>query len=112
MKKIIVVLLTLLMITAVLTACGKAQDQPTESNDASADTSAKTTETIAVSATQTTSNSSTKLSQPEEVTTTANVTSNGAIDASKIFSDRDRQIRQSGFRQLPAQLGRAQLSSR
>ena len=42
MKKIIVVLLTLLMITAVLTACGKAQDQPTESNDASADTSAKT----------------------------------------------------------------------
>ena len=89
MKKIIVVLLTLLMITAVLTACGKAQDQPTESNDASADTSAKTTETIAVSATQTTSNSSTKLSQPEEVTTTANVTSNGAIDASKIFSDRD-----------------------
>lgn len=89
MKKIIVVLLTLLMITAVLTACGKAQDQPTESNDASADTSAKTTETIAVSATQTTSNSSTKLSQPEEVTTTANVTSNGAINASEIFSERD-----------------------
>ncbi len=89
MKKMIVVLLTLLMITAVLTACGKAQDQSTASNDASADTSAKTTATTAVTATQTAANSSTKLSQSDEVVTTANVTSNGAINASEIFSERD-----------------------
>ena len=89
MKKMIVVLLTLLMITAALTACGKAQDQSTASNDASADTSAKTTATTAVTATQTAANGSTKLSQSGEVVTTANVTSNGAINASEIFSERD-----------------------
>ncbi len=90
MKKMMIVLLALFMITAVLTACGKAQDQSTASNDASADTSAKTTAaTTAVSASQTASNSSKKLSQPDEVITTANVTSNGAINASEIFSERD-----------------------
>lgn len=90
MKKMIVVLLALLMITAVLTACGKAQDQSTASNDASADTSAKSTAaTNAVTATQTAANSSTKLTQSDEVITTANVTSNGAINASEIFSERD-----------------------
>lgn len=90
MKKMMIVLLALFMITAVLTACGKAQDQSTASNDASADTSAKTTAaTTSVSASQTASNSSTKLNQPDEVITTANVTSNGAINASEIFSERD-----------------------
>ena len=88
MKKMIVVLLTLLMITAALTACGKAQDQSAGSN-ASADTSAKTTATTAVTATQTAANGSTKLTQSDEVITTANVTSNGAINASEIFSERD-----------------------
>ena len=75
MKKMIVVLLTLLMITAALTACGKAQDQSAGSN-ASADTSAKTAETTAAaSATQTAASSTgAKLSQPNEVVTTANVT--------------------------------------
>ncbi len=91
MKKMIVVLLTLIMITAVLTACGKAQDQSTASNDASADTSVKTAETTAAaSATQTAASSTgAKLSQSNEVVTTANVTSNGAINASEIFSERD-----------------------
>ncbi|MEE3491680.1 carbohydrate-binding domain-containing protein [Ruminococcus sp.] len=90
MKKMIVVLLTLLMITAALTACGKAQDQSAGSN-ASADTSAKTAETTAAaSATQTAASSTgAKLSQPNEVVTTANVTSNGAINATELFSDRD-----------------------
>ena len=90
MKKMIVVLLTLLMITAALTACGKAQDQSAGSN-ASADTSAKTAETTpAASATQTAASSTgAKLSQSNEVVTTANVTSNGAINATELFSDRD-----------------------
>ncbi len=90
MKKMIVVLLILLMITAALTACGKAQDQSAGSN-ALADTSAKTAETTAAaSATQTAASSTgTKLSQPNEVVTTANVTSNGAINATELFSDRD-----------------------
>lgn len=96
MKKMIVVLLALLMITAALTACGGTKEETSTPNDASVDTSVKTTasssaaETTAVSATQTAaSNTGTKLAQPDEVTTTANVTSNGAIDATNIFSDRD-----------------------
>ena len=89
MKKIIALLLGILLIAA-LAAC-----QTTEKETASPDTSAEATQaatqaqTEAVKETAAAQDNTAKLVQPAEVVTTANVTSNGAIDASSIFSDRD-----------------------
>ena len=88
MKRLFVILLAVLLIAA-LAAC-----QTTEESTASPDTTVQATQaaqaqTEAVKETAAAQDNTAKLAQPAEVVTTANVTSNGAIDASSIFSDRD-----------------------
>ena len=96
MKKIISLLSVILVITASLAAC------QTEETTASPDTTAQiasaaateapastTAATQAQAATTAASQTGTTLTQSAEVITTANVTSNGAIDASDLFSNRD-----------------------
>ena len=90
MKKLFVILLATMMLTASLAACSgnnKAQtDLGTQSASGEATTAAKAS---AQQTTETAASTATKLTQSDEVTTTANVTSNGAIDATDLFSDRD-----------------------
>ncbi|MBQ4238097.1 MAG: carbohydrate-binding domain-containing protein [Ruminococcus sp.] len=92
MKRIVVLLLALMLTTASLAACQK------EEQTASPDTTVQATQSATTAAAQSkateaqTSNnntSTTKLTQGAEVVTTANVTSDGAINATDLFSDRD-----------------------
>lgn len=94
MKRLIALLLTALMITAVLSACGAKEEDLTDTSDtAPAKSSSATLDSNAASKaespTAAANTGSTKSAQSGDVVTTATVTSDGAIDASDIFSERD-----------------------
>ena len=88
MKRLMVLLLAGIMAAAALAACntntGSTGDtaQATAVQTQNADGAAKQTS-------ETSSDSSQKATQAQEITATANVTSNGAVDASDMFTDRD-----------------------
>lgn len=84
MKKLIGLLLAGLM-TASLAACGGAQS---DTAGTTAETSQSATQTVESTASAE-STMSVKSGDTEYVTATANVTSNGAINASELFTDRD-----------------------
>ena len=84
MKKLIGLLLAGLMI-ASLAACGGAQS---DTAGTTAETSQSATQTVESTASAE-STMSVKSGDTEYVTATANVTSNGAINASELFTDRD-----------------------
>ena len=87
MKKLLVLLLAVIMV-ASLAACKTNSNQ--SATEAETQTSAATQQTEAQTKAEASSVDDTnKLTQGDEVKTTANVTSNGAIDASDLFSDRD-----------------------
>lgn len=93
MKKIIALLSAILMMTAALAAC-QTEETKTDNESSIATTeevSNKMTATqpVATTAASTEAQTGSKLSQSDEVITTANVTSNGAIDATDLFSERD-----------------------
>ena len=108
MKKLFVIVLATMMMTASLAACkanievpevdlsslssaDEATASATTSPTAAASSSVQETEAAddAVTNTSVDTGSTVKLTQADEVNTTANVTSNGAIDATDLFSDRD-----------------------
>ena len=88
MKRLTVLLLAGIMAASALAACntntGSTGDtaQATAVQTQNADGAAKQTS-------ETSSDSSQKATQAQEITATANVTSNGAVDASDMFTDRD-----------------------
>ena len=90
-KKIIVGLLAALMITSLAACQNNNQNTGTSDQSAQSAVSVEKTSDNTSNAKITSDNAGNKQSLPDvgEVVTTANVTSNGAIDASSIFSDRD-----------------------
>lgn len=88
MKRLMVLLLAGIMAASALAACntntGSTGDtaQATAVQTQNADGAAKQTS-------ETSSDSAQKATQAQEITATANVTSNGAVDASDMFTDRD-----------------------
>ena len=84
MLKKFTALFMIAILTAGLTACGTIQNQSTATTAASSQSSASQTD--AASTVETGKKSS---SNPNAVVTTANVTSNGAINASELFTERD-----------------------
>lgn len=87
MLKKFTALFMIAILTAGLTACGVSQNQSTTSSQSSAASSQSSdSQTDAASTVETGKKSS---SNPNAVVTTANVTSNGAINASELFTERD-----------------------
>ena len=90
MKKLFAILLATMMMTASLAACqANNETSKTESGSFSSVDEATSAKASAKQTTETASGSAAKVTQSGEVTTTANVTSGGAIDATDLFSDRD-----------------------
>ena len=94
MKRLIVLLLAGIM-AAALVACNTGTESQTQSAETAVTEAQTQTEKPASADREATEinasagGADSKLTQAEQVNTTANVTSNGAIDASGIFSDRD-----------------------
>ena len=87
MLKKFTALFMIAILTASLTACGVSQNQSTTSSQSSAASSQSSdSQTDAASTVETGKKSS---SNPNAVVTTANVTSNGVINASELFTERD-----------------------
>ena len=84
MLKKFTALFMIAILTASLTACGTVQNQSTATTAASSQTS--DSQTDAASTVETGKKSS---SNPNAVVTTANVTSNGVINATELFTERD-----------------------
>ena len=86
MKKRIAILISVLLLTVALAACQNA-------DNAAATQTAETQETAATqeAATAAETQGSKKQTTTDFVTAAANVTSNGAIDASSLFTERDLQ---------------------
>ncbi len=86
-KRIAAIFMAVLLAAAVFAACNGEETEETEEIVA-ATAAAGTTTTVA--ATQAADqNTDPTLAQGDEVVTTANVTTNGVIDAGELFSDRD-----------------------
>ena len=82
MKKLFVIILAALMLTS-LAACSKSAEEVSTGDEVVEKTS------VTVAATASSADSQTKTTSVDIIKTTANVTSNGAIDASELFTDRD-----------------------
>lgn len=81
-KRIAAIFMAVLLAAAVFGACNGEETEETVAATAAADN------TTVVSVTEA-SNTDPTLAQGDEVVTTANVTTNGVIDAGELFSDRD-----------------------
>ena len=88
MLKKLTALFMIAILAAALTACGTVQNQSSATSAASSEVSSPASEVQTDAASTVETNKKTSES-PNAVVTTANVTSNGAINASELFTERD-----------------------
>ena len=88
MLKKLTALFMIAILAAALTACGTVQNQSSATSAASSEVSSPASEAQTDAASTVETNKKTSES-PNAVVTTANVTSNGAINASELFTERD-----------------------
>lgn len=89
MKRLMVLLLAGIMAASALAACNTNTGSTGDTAQATAVQTQSADSGAAKQTSETSSDSSQKATQAQEVTATANVTSNGAVDASDMFTDRD-----------------------